>query len=316
MNTVVAMPTIYRGYRFRSRLEARWAMFFDKVGAKWEFEPQPIVVNGEPYLPDFAVSAEIDYPHGRMSQSIVHEVKPLNEISRIKPVNVYLAGKMGQEDNWRGFLPTEDYNEWRAQLVSMSKIPFFCVGPFNSKIPHSGIPFTEGLHYSNGSQKIIMQKCIAAIRAADIFCAHISTVDAYGTLVEIGMAAAMGKQISLTIDVEVLADTMKRSRKYGHILGHDLWFAEELSHALCHVSGFDDAQEVHAKAIASLTTREFRLVAGLCISRQPATISFGDPLDVAETPNCIPYKHSLISNLCSQNLAAAQAVRAHRFDRH
>jgi len=52
MTHVQAMETHYKGFRFRSRLEARWAMFFDMTGVKWTFEPQPVTVFGEPYLPD------------------------------------------------------------------------------------------------------------------------------------------------------------------------------------------------------------------------------------------------------------------------
>ena len=32
-------PT-YRGYRFRSRIEARWAVFFENLGIKWTYEPE------------------------------------------------------------------------------------------------------------------------------------------------------------------------------------------------------------------------------------------------------------------------------------
>lgn len=34
-----AFPTTYRGRRYRSRLEARWAAFFDQLGWKHEYEP-------------------------------------------------------------------------------------------------------------------------------------------------------------------------------------------------------------------------------------------------------------------------------------
>lgn len=34
------IPTRYKGYRFRSRLEARWAIFFDGLQLNWEFEAQ------------------------------------------------------------------------------------------------------------------------------------------------------------------------------------------------------------------------------------------------------------------------------------
>lgn len=48
-----AIETSYRGCRFRSRLEARWACFWDHLQTRWEYEPQGFVVGGRPYLPDF-----------------------------------------------------------------------------------------------------------------------------------------------------------------------------------------------------------------------------------------------------------------------
>lgn len=35
-----AIETIYKGHRFRSRLEARWAVVFDTLGIEWQYEPQ------------------------------------------------------------------------------------------------------------------------------------------------------------------------------------------------------------------------------------------------------------------------------------
>lgn len=35
-----AIETRYAGCNFRSRLEARWAVFFDTLGIPWEYEPQ------------------------------------------------------------------------------------------------------------------------------------------------------------------------------------------------------------------------------------------------------------------------------------
>jgi hypothetical protein len=52
--TIQAIETKYKGYRFRSRLEARWAVFFDALGIEWEYEKEGFT-NGEGdyYLPDF-----------------------------------------------------------------------------------------------------------------------------------------------------------------------------------------------------------------------------------------------------------------------
>jgi hypothetical protein len=54
------IETHYAGHRFRSRLEARWAVFFDSLGIKWLYEPQGYVVDGRPYLPDFLVHPNTD----------------------------------------------------------------------------------------------------------------------------------------------------------------------------------------------------------------------------------------------------------------
>jgi hypothetical protein len=51
--TIAAVETTYAGHRFRSRLEARWAVFFDAYGVKWLYEPQGYDVGGTWYLPDF-----------------------------------------------------------------------------------------------------------------------------------------------------------------------------------------------------------------------------------------------------------------------
>lgn len=53
-NGIKAIETVYNGYRFRSRLEARWAVFFDTLGVKYEYEKEGYDL-GEAgwYLPDF-----------------------------------------------------------------------------------------------------------------------------------------------------------------------------------------------------------------------------------------------------------------------
>lgn len=48
------IETVYNGYRFRSRLEARWAVFFDQIGMEYQYEPEGFHLNdGTFYLPDF-----------------------------------------------------------------------------------------------------------------------------------------------------------------------------------------------------------------------------------------------------------------------
>jgi hypothetical protein len=53
MNSIKAIETRYKGYLMRSRLEARWATFFDKLDIKWEYEKEGFQFDGHFYLPDF-----------------------------------------------------------------------------------------------------------------------------------------------------------------------------------------------------------------------------------------------------------------------
>jgi hypothetical protein len=49
------IETVYRGCRFRSRLEARWAVFLEALNAKWSYEKEGFDLSGTWYLPDFWV---------------------------------------------------------------------------------------------------------------------------------------------------------------------------------------------------------------------------------------------------------------------
>ena len=52
--TIKAIQTEYNGIKFRSRLEARWAVFFDTAKIRYEYEPEGYETeDGTRYLPDF-----------------------------------------------------------------------------------------------------------------------------------------------------------------------------------------------------------------------------------------------------------------------
>lgn len=58
---MVTKETEYRGILFRSRLEARVALFFDKAGIEWIYEPDRIVNGDSEYNPDFYLPKTDDY---------------------------------------------------------------------------------------------------------------------------------------------------------------------------------------------------------------------------------------------------------------
>jgi hypothetical protein len=75
---IKAIETRYKGYRFRSRLEARWAVFFDHVGWNWKYEHQGYTIgwadecSQRNWLPDFEVEIPLNYG---MSNRFYVEVK-------------------------------------------------------------------------------------------------------------------------------------------------------------------------------------------------------------------------------------------------
>ena len=72
------IETRYKGYRFRSRLEARWAVFFDASGIAWEYEKEGYDL-GELswYLPDFWLpSVRLSFGKYLSSPGCWIEIKP------------------------------------------------------------------------------------------------------------------------------------------------------------------------------------------------------------------------------------------------
>jgi hypothetical protein len=71
---VNAIPTKYAGTQFRSRLEARWAAFFDLLAWQWEYEP----IDLAGYIPDFIVRIPVQSYDGvaGLREPLLVEVKP------------------------------------------------------------------------------------------------------------------------------------------------------------------------------------------------------------------------------------------------
>lgn len=88
MGKIKAIQTEYRGFLFRSRLEARWAVFFDACGADWEYEPEGYDLgNGIYYLPDFLLH---DVQLGGFGSG--------SEISDLRNLYAEVKGQMAQAD--------------------------------------------------------------------------------------------------------------------------------------------------------------------------------------------------------------------------
>lgn len=94
---IKAIETVYNGYRFRSRLEARWAVFFDACGVRWEYEPEGYDLgNGLYYLPDFLLH-DVTFNHMNYSsgRNCYVEVKgTLTAMDKKKIAALYNSGTL------------------------------------------------------------------------------------------------------------------------------------------------------------------------------------------------------------------------------
>lgn len=76
---IVPIQTEYNAYKFRSRLEARWAVFFDLCGIRYEYEPEGFQLDKNlRYLPDFRIRDVIlinERGNGDYLQELYIEVK-------------------------------------------------------------------------------------------------------------------------------------------------------------------------------------------------------------------------------------------------
>ena len=106
MSDIKPIQTEYKGYKFRSRLEARWAVFFDACGVDWEYEPEGYDLgDGIYYLPDFLI-------HGCWAR-------------RCHPIDLYVEvkGIMTNEDRQKIELFSGIKNEITKPILVVGNIP-------------------------------------------------------------------------------------------------------------------------------------------------------------------------------------------------
>lgn len=89
--TIKAIETRYAGCRFRSRLEARWAVFFDTLGIRWEYEPEGFELPSGRYLPDFW------FPDHRLYGEVKGDLSTPGDLDRLL-ANAYSLSTAGRFD--------------------------------------------------------------------------------------------------------------------------------------------------------------------------------------------------------------------------
>ena len=97
------IETYYNGYRFRSRAEARWAVFFDAAGISYQYEPEGLKLSdGTLYLPDFYLPDCDTWfeVKGVLEKSDAHKIDQLMHDTGRPVVIGYADMKFDACDNW------------------------------------------------------------------------------------------------------------------------------------------------------------------------------------------------------------------------
>lgn len=86
--------TFFDGHYFRSRLEARWAVFFKEAGISYQYEPEGFKLdNSECYLPDFYIPQFKAYA----------EIKPFTNDMIDVNIKQYITGHSDYQNKWFPF---------------------------------------------------------------------------------------------------------------------------------------------------------------------------------------------------------------------
>lgn len=104
-----AIETHYKGYRFRSRLEARWAVLFDALLVTWEYEKEgyQLLNNAGFYLPDFWLpdfDMWVEVKGGECSEADRAKIQALHEQSG---KDVVLVGNIPENSTFHFHTQTE-----------------------------------------------------------------------------------------------------------------------------------------------------------------------------------------------------------------
>lgn len=105
-----AIQTWYKGIKFRSRLEARWAVLFDTIDAEWEYEPEGFKSSdGTCYLPDFVLH-NVCYELTDLEREDVNR-----DMSREEEDGAILPPSLPKRDIYievKGNMKPEDFTKW------------------------------------------------------------------------------------------------------------------------------------------------------------------------------------------------------------
>lgn len=86
-----AIETRFDDRRFRSRTEARWAVFFKALGWGYQYEKEGVVLPSGPYLPDFWLPEIESWLEVKGAEPTANEIQLCEELAKASGKRVLLA---------------------------------------------------------------------------------------------------------------------------------------------------------------------------------------------------------------------------------
>ena len=122
---IKAIETVYKGYRFRSRLEARWAVFFDALGIHYRYELEGLNTQYGKYLPDFWLPHSLE-EFAKQGWGFWVEIKSIlpNEPEKL---NRFIAAAYETQTNALLFVGDPWPNEYQVFKLSVTHRDVPCV---------------------------------------------------------------------------------------------------------------------------------------------------------------------------------------------
>lgn len=111
-----AIPTTYHNVVFRSRLEARWAWFFDRLKIKWQFEPMGFRLPSIGYLPDFYLTDVGVWVEIKPTRPLPVETLKATELANATGKLVYIFAGCPGSDAYL-FRPKASTHEYPHRIV-------------------------------------------------------------------------------------------------------------------------------------------------------------------------------------------------------
>jgi len=155
---VKAIETRYAGCRFRSRLEARWAVFFDAGNIDWQYEPEGFDLPSGPYLPDFYLPGVFQRAKDQ-HVGVWFEVKPApgpadprwHELADETGKAVYVAYGMPCPPQPNGWIEEFTPDGWDNDMVFCD-----CWGVISLQYgPESGYHYRPNSHHPHADRLLV-----------------------------------------------------------------------------------------------------------------------------------------------------------------